>query len=262
MKTKKISVILLFILIAGLFISCESNPSDDIVTIKFNNDFQYAKYGGKQVTMRGYMSTLSPMDGKYIYLMNLPYQSCPFCLPNTTTIVNTIAIYAASGKKFDFYDGPIEIAGTLMVGETTDEFGYQYPFKIIDAKYTKVDTSQLSDNLKIYGALSQDGIISDIMRITGQVDFNAFFEMYEADINDIQPVSDDDFNKVIRRINAIGSSDYEDIIEILGDFKEYNDDVNNNIDLSDYDQNCTPEMENRIISLFNSLFVWLNKFEI
>ena len=33
---------------------------------------------GKTVTLTGYMATLSPLSGEYIYLMNLPYQSCPF----------------------------------------------------------------------------------------------------------------------------------------------------------------------------------------
>ena len=262
MKINKILVILLFILTVILYTACENKPSDDIVTIKFNNDFQYTKYNKKQVTMRGYMSTLSPMDGKYIYLMNLPYQSCPFCMPNTTTIVNTIAVYAPSGKTFDFYDGPIEITGTIKVGETTDEFGYQYPFKIVDAKYTKIDTSELSNNLKIYGALTQDGIINDIMRITSQVDFNAFFELYQATENDITTVDREEFDKIIQRIRAISKTDYEDIVDILDNFKTYNEEVNKNIAIEDYNQNCTVEMEDKIISLFNSFFEWLNKFEI
>ena len=49
---------------------------------------------GKTVTISGYMSTLSPISGAFMYLLNLPYQSCPFCEPNTTTPSTTIAIYA------------------------------------------------------------------------------------------------------------------------------------------------------------------------
>ena len=45
---------------------------------------------GKPVTITGYMATLSPLSGEYIYLMNMPYQSCPFCVPNTTQLANTI----------------------------------------------------------------------------------------------------------------------------------------------------------------------------
>lgn len=260
----KIRIILLIICIltVSLYSACGAKPSGEIMTMKFNDDFQYAKYGGRQVTIRGYMSTLSPMDGKFIYLMNMPYQSCPFCLPNNTTIVNTIAVYAPESKRFDFYDGPIEITGTIEVGDVKDDFGYEYPFKIVDAKYTKIDTAQLSENLKIYGALTQDGIINDIMRVTGQVDFNAFFEVYNMTIDDVKLINGDEFNKIIQRIRAISDTDYADIIEILENFKTYNEEVNRNIDSGEYSQNTTPEMEEKIIILFNSLFEWLNRFEI
>jgi len=262
MKIKKtISIILLFILIAILCSAC-GKPADEVSTIKFNNNFQYIKYSDKQVKIRGYMSTLSPVNGKYIYLMNMPYQSCPFCLPNTTTIVNTIAVYSPSGKSFNFYDGPVEIIGTIKVGDTIDDFGYRYPFKIINAEYTKLDTSLLSENLKIYGALTQDGIINDIMRTANQVDFNAFFEMFEATKDDIHIITDDDFEIIIQRINAISKTDYVDIIEIINEFKEFNKDINKNIEAGEYILNSTSEMEDKIISLYNDLYEWLNKFEI
>lgn len=32
-----------------------------------------ASLDGKPVTITGYMATLSPLDGAYIYLMNMPY---------------------------------------------------------------------------------------------------------------------------------------------------------------------------------------------
>jgi len=262
MKIKIALLMIIIFLVINLFFACENNPSNEIITIKFNNDFQYKKYDGKQIIIRGYMSTLSPISGKYMYLMNIPYQSCPFCMPNSNTIVNTVAVYAPTGKIFDFYDGPIEIIGTLKIGDVTDDFGYQYPFKIVEAKYIKIDTSQLSENLKIYGALSMDGIINDIMKLTGQVDFNAYFEMYNATKNDIKTISNEDFDKIIKRIKAISVTDYTDIIGILEDFKMYNDNVNKNIALENYDKNCTIEMEEKIISLYNKLFTWLNKFEI
>ena len=55
-----------------------------------NSISQLRALDGKSVTIVGYMATMSPPDGKYIYLMNLPYQSCPFCVPNTTQLANTI----------------------------------------------------------------------------------------------------------------------------------------------------------------------------
>jgi hypothetical protein len=86
--------------------------------------------------------------------------------------------------------------------------------------------------------------------------------LYNATKDDIKIIDSGDFDKIIQRINAISETDYADIIEILEDFKVYNDDVNTNIEAEDYSQNSTPEMENRIVELFNNLFAWLNKFEI
>ena len=68
---------------------------------------------GKAVTLTGYMATLSPLSGDYIYLMNLPYQSCPFCVPNTQQLANTMAVYAAGGSKFTYTDRPVQITGRL-----------------------------------------------------------------------------------------------------------------------------------------------------
>ena len=61
---------------------------------------------GKQVRITGYMATLSPLDGSYIYLMNMPYQSCPFCVPNTAEFSFFLAIpviFGASALKLVKY---------------------------------------------------------------------------------------------------------------------------------------------------------------
>ena len=84
---------------------------------------------GKNVTITGYMATLSPLNGEYIYLMNMPYQSCPFCVPNTNQLSNTMAVYAPSGSKFDFTDRPVQVTGTLRVQDRVDDYGYSYNYK-------------------------------------------------------------------------------------------------------------------------------------
>ena len=265
MKNKMIPMILMIIFIIVSFSACTKNEiekTDSVTTIKFNDNFKYQLFDGKEIKIRGYMSTLSPLDGKFMYLMNIPYQNCPFCLPNTSTVVNTIAVYAQPGQKFDFYDGPIEIIGTVEVGAIVDEFGYEYKFRIINAEYCKIDTNELSENLKIYGALSQDGIISEIINITNQVDFNAFFEMYHGTVDKIIIVNDQDFDNIIRKINAVSKTDFVEIIEIVENFKEFNKTVNINIDMEEYEKNCTIDMDTEIVDLLNSLYDWINKFEI
>lgn len=289
MKSRITSFLLLAVMSVTILTACRSSESDtmalesssniqreansqsqaeskpDIITLKFNDDFDYKEYVGKKVKIRGYMSTLSPVDGKFIYLMNVPYQICPFCMPNTTTIVNTIAAYAPQNKRFDFYDGAVEIIGILSDEYTEDEFGYVYPYKIIDASYTKIDTAQLSENLKMYGSLSQDGIINDMMALTERVDYNAFFASVDMNMGieaDFMVVDNSEFDAVIKRINAISKTDYADLITILEEFKAFNDIVNANIEAQEYAMNITNEMDEKYLSLMDNLYEWLNKYEI
>ena len=53
---------------------------DGYVELKFkntNSDEYIRSLDGKKVTMTGYLSVLSPISGKFAYLMNMPYQNCP-----------------------------------------------------------------------------------------------------------------------------------------------------------------------------------------
>ena len=117
---------------------------------------------GKSVTITGYMATLSPLSGEYIYLMNMPYQSCPFCVPNTNQLANTMAVYAPSGSKFEFTDRPVQINGTLRVQDRVDEYGYSYNYFIEDASYSVVDLSSVSQDYALYQSLAEDGVIADV----------------------------------------------------------------------------------------------------
>ena len=89
-----------------------------------NSVDQMKKLDGQKVSIIGYMSTLSPVNGEFMYLMNMPYQSCPFCVPNTTQLSNTLAVYAKDGKSFEFTDLLIRVEGVLEFGDYTDEYGY------------------------------------------------------------------------------------------------------------------------------------------
>ena len=126
---------------------------------------------GKTVTLTGYMATLSPLSGEYIYLMNLPYQSCPFCVPNTQQLANTMAVYAAKGQKFNYTDRPVQITGKIELGDFTDEYGYTYNYRIVDAAYQVVDLSEVSADYALYQALAEDGVIADV---NGMFDYLLF----------------------------------------------------------------------------------------
>ena len=138
------------------------------------------KLDGKTVSIIGYMSTLSPISGSFMYLMNLPYQSCPFCVPNTTQLANTMAVYAKSADGFEFTDRAIQVTGVLEFGDYTDEFGYEYSYRIKDATYTVLDTDDLDPKIKLWQQLASTDVIAEIYQMYEYVNFLCFWPTYTA----------------------------------------------------------------------------------
>lgn len=184
---KVISLILLSCVVLFVFASCgNNNGSGEIIgnTLSFsqaNSIEAMQELDGQQVNIIGYMSTLSPINGSFMYLMNLPYQSCPFCVPNTTQLSNTMAVYAKNGDSFEFTDRAIKVTGTLEFGDYTDEYGYEYGYRITDATYAEVDTSEMSDKMKLWQQLASTDVISDVYNMYEYVNFLCFWPTYTAE---------------------------------------------------------------------------------
>ena len=138
------------------------------------------KLDGKEVTIIGYMSTLSPISGEFMYLMNLPYQSCPFCVPNTTQLANTMAVYAKSADGFEFTDRAIQVTGVLEFGDYTDEFGYEYNYRIKDATYTVLNTDDMDPKIKLWQQLASTDVIAEIYQMYEYINFLCFWPTYTA----------------------------------------------------------------------------------
>ena len=144
---KIISFILTVILVCTSFVACNENDDADPseatkLSFKDASGYDYLKtLDGQTVTINGYMATSSPVDGSFMFLMNLPYQSCPFCVPNTSQLSNTVEIYPKNGESFSYTSQAIKVVGKLEVAANvnepfTDKYGYEFNFKIVDATYT------------------------------------------------------------------------------------------------------------------------------
>ena len=129
-----------------LLISCDNEETPNVedatkLSFKAASGYDYLKtINGQTVTISGYMATSSPVDGSFMFLMNLPYQSCPFCVPNTSQLSNTLEIYPRKGESFSYTAQAIQVVGTLMVSESedkpfTDKYGYEFCCKIVDAVF-------------------------------------------------------------------------------------------------------------------------------
>lgn len=177
------AVMLAFIFAASCLTSCggDKTPSGDVLKISFSEATSIddmKKLDGQKVSIIGYMSTLSPVNGEFMYLMNMPYQSCPFCVPNTTQLSNTLAVYAKNGKSFEFTDLLIRVEGVLEFGDYTDEYGYEYSYRIKDATYSKVDTAELTDEFVLWQQLASTGVVADIYTMYDYVWFLCFWGTY------------------------------------------------------------------------------------
>ena len=140
------------------------------------------QYNGRTININGYLSMASPADGSFVFLMNLPYQTCPFCIPNTTELANTLEVYPRAGEKFEYTEQAVSMTGTLVTAEDgepfTDQYGYEFSFKLVDAEYhilTDKDMEAIdgaleafgeqkanTSNMNEYQRIAKSGIIADI----------------------------------------------------------------------------------------------------
>lgn len=235
------------ILLAALLAGCAL--AEDAVQLRFADATSIEalnKLDGKQVSIIGYMATLSPIRGDYMYLMNLPYQSCPFCVPHTTQLANTMAVYAKGGKKFEYTDQAIRVTGKLEMGDFTDDFGYEYGYRIVDAVYEVVDLSDVSPRYALWQSIASDGIVAEINQMFDYLYFLCNWPDYQVNYTDengnavsyyLYPgdaqnyladdsaygyarfAAEDYFPGLIRRVNAISSSELTELTDMLTDAK-------------------------------------------
>ena len=154
------------------------------LSFKSASSYEYLKtLDGETVSINGYMATNSPVDGSFLFLMNLPYQSCPFCIPNTTQLSNTIEVYPKKGKPFKFTTQAIKIVGTLSVAPDvaqpfTDSYGYQFNYKIVNATYTVLRSEDLSEDLALWQKVAQSDIVNEIYTMFDYVNFLCGWNTY------------------------------------------------------------------------------------
>lgn len=178
---KWIAIALTVLLLLSLFGCSDKVDTSNAKELSFKSTNKYdelKQIDGTKVYICGYMCKSSPVDGSFMYLMNLPDQSCPFCLPNTSQLSNTMAIYPQKGKKFTYTDSsvPILVTGTLQVAASeakpfTDEYGYEFCCKIVNATFRAMDESEITDQMKLMKKIASSGIMTAINNMFNYLHF-------------------------------------------------------------------------------------------
>ena len=189
---KFVSLMASALLIVSLFAACGGNDdtidpnSDDVTKLSFKaaSGYDYLKtLDGTHVTISGYMATSSPVDGSFMFLMNLPYQNCPFCVPNTSQLSNTMEVYPKEGESFPYTTQAIQVVGTLAVSESEDEpftdmYGYEFCCKIVDATYTIIKAEDLSEDMALWQKIANTDVVNDIYQMYDYVNFLCAWPTY------------------------------------------------------------------------------------
>lgn len=256
---KSITAVLAIIMMVSAvvsMVSCDENNAEDakdatLISFKAGSSYQFLKsLNGKKVTINGYIGSSSDIKGKSLFLMNLPNQSCPFCKPNTSELANTMEVYPKSGKKFDYkdYDSSrvVRVVGTLVVADEgkyfTDDYGYEFSFKIVDATYSFLKSSEMSESMTLAKKLTDMGLESSINSMFEYVHFTCAWNTYTSGVRNedgsykqawyLYPSDaenyikqekaqfnygyvDGYFDGLIRQVRAVDAEKLEDLVKII-----------------------------------------------
>ncbi|SES88084.1 hypothetical protein [Anaerobranca gottschalkii] len=260
METKKllIYIFLLSFTIGGCFSSVE--VSSEVVELSFSDTLSFEeikKLDGKKVSIVGFMSTTSPLDGSYIYLQNMPYQSCPFCVPNTNVLANTIAVYAPKGQSFKFTDLPVKVTGKLIVEDITDQLGYFYNYRIVDADIERANVQSLSREIRIYTELVEKGFVDLFIDILEKVDRAVGHHRYNIDRGELETIDIERFSEIEEMFIGLNKDDYRDILDVIDQLKNIAEKVNGFIEEENWGELIL--LSRSLEDIFVGFLNWLTK---
>ena len=284
-KIKISSIFLLIIISMFMFVGCSNSTessNDDIKKTKnvlnaarIMSDGSYQirfsdlvelealkEYNNETVTALGYLSPIMGYDGSFGYLMNLPYQTCPYCLPSDTKITNTIAIFTEKGKPIDFAEAAVLVKGTLKLEPYTDEYGYSYNYRMVDVTIEKADTSDLGEKITLYNKLAEKEILTKLMDTLYWVDENVFYDEYTANgaVYDRTIVDLTNLDAVINDLSEFNTEEVSILINTANKLKELTIEVNKLTENKEYEK--IKEYKERTIELFYAIGDWMSIYEL
>lgn len=236
----------------------EGRTINGIKTISFKDNPSMAelkKYEGEKIKIRGYMATISPLDGSFVYIMNTPFQSCPFCVPNTDTLGNTLAAYAKEGERIPFTEKPVEVVGTLIFEDTTDSFGYGYKYRLEVDKIVEVDEGVLSENAKSYAELAETGFVVDYTDVLQRLYQISSIGVSETELKELR-VSNKEIEELEDKLRKIRQEGQEEITRLLSETKQIVKELNDMVEAGNV--GSLGMFEERVMTTYSGYSTWLN----
>lgn len=261
MKYRNIAGLIVTLFIISNLTGCiDVSTNKEVFEISFASAVSFdeiQKLDGKNVSIVGFMSTSSPLHGKYIYLQNMPYQSCPFCVPNTNTLANTLAVYAPKGKNFKFVDIPLRVTGVIKVEDVTDELGFHYTYRLINASVEKADITAMSKEIQIYTELVDRGFALTFTDTIGPLFKIINYEKFNITEADIDIIATEEIEEIRGMFNGLNPDEYKDIISVVDRLETLIKKINELIVLKDFTslKSYSDEAQN----IYKDFYSWLVK---
>ncbi|MDY3359868.1 hypothetical protein [Clostridium celatum] len=263
--------ILMIVTICLLLVGCNKNSdsksinqaSGTVTEIRFKDMIdveELRKLDGTKVKITGFMAQSSPLDGSMIYLMNMPYQSCVYCLPNTNQLVNTMAVYPKEGKKIEFSDLAVEVVGEIKFEDITDEMGYSYSYRIVNAQLKEADVESLTEEAKLYTQLVDRGFVDAISNVILEANTIINYEKIGLSTTDIDKISDDLIKTLDDTFDGLDKGKYTDILEQVESLKGLVVEINDLIEAGNYSK--LSSLQGRDLDVFYAVYEWLMKPEL
>lgn len=220
------------------------------------------KYNNKTVSAVGYLSPIMGYDNSFGYLMNLPYQTCPYCVPGDTRITNTIAIFMPEGEKIDFTEAAVVVTGTLKLENYTDDYGYEYTYRIVDAEIKVADVETVGEKTAIYNKIADKNILDNIMNSLYEVDNNVYckeymYQGYEINVEVIDPSK---IETALNDLKELNEPAFETLRKVANNLKLIINSTNKLIENDDL--NSLANYQGKVEECFNAINNWMAEYEL
>lgn len=239
-----------------------TKDSNNMYSLKFKDMVKIdtlKEIQGEKVTINGFLAASSPLDGSYAYLMNIPYQTCAFCVPNDEQLVNTLAIYPEKGKTIDFTERPVKIEGTLVFDTLTDSQGYTYDYYLKDVKVVDIKIDGLEDEIRTYTAIIDKGYATTFASLMSDLYAVINYEEFEGTSDMLKPIQLKKIDELDAMFEGLDKEEYVDLIQINQDLRMLALAINENIAKKDYVALKTLNENGQ--KIYNDFQYWLSKPE-
>lgn len=147
-------VLLLILISVILLTGCSS--SHIVVSYNATSYTDISSHIGDKVSITGYMSIVSPMDGSYAYLMNQPLNGYPMTNYDKSKLTDMLVIYPATGTSIVYTEKCVRVTGEIALPEDSES---DYSWYLKNISYEVVSPS---DEISAFNTAVDDGSLATL----------------------------------------------------------------------------------------------------